>query len=544
MFPQGSAAANRKDEFKTGLGDTEAVVKRHAEKARALGREKRDDKIQRMRNRNHYEPNSQTMFELSQVIAMRDAYIATQSLESIQYLKHFMHVSKAEAVNEILCVPFVDALMRSISAANYAGVMCAAADCLVNATAELSDEHIPLIGKAILARPEFYAVLNQHLCNNDSPIRFDMWKVLANLACMCQDAREAMLKSCVFVVPPASTRPAPPGGSTPLPIFASEFDKRDPATLPMLLVLLMGICASPDAVIPEPFMMAHWRRVVGLLPLFLPDPQREEEPMELLEYTLTVIQKTLEKATPERAVQMVALEPALVTFTVGLYKRVNQINYNHLHVMRILVMLSKFNTPQHEFLLAMRNAGCIPLMAQLSVNANERIQKEALMWIGNYAAEGHEFVAHLLEYHAFDGVVEFLRRAPKQSVLDQVLYVLTAAVKACCRRRDAGFANFANSAPAAPSSQDTLRALLVEKHFLSFTTRYVGQKGCDTRTCDILSMWVMLLKWDKAYVLPILESTHGLDRVDELLGSPNVAIYKLASQVDDLVHAGMDTMED
>lgn len=536
MFKGSDNSANRSDEFKTGLGTTEDAAKRHADKAISLRREKREDKIQRMRNRNHC--GGANAFELSNVIAMRDAFIATRSYESSQFLKHFMHVSEAEAINEILCVPLVEACIHAIAEQNHppafgggtsgSGVMCNAADCLVNIAADIDNAHIPAIGKAIFARPAFYAVMNQHLCNKDSPIRHDMWKVLANMACMCQDARNVMLQSIVFVAP--STGNA-------LPIFASEFDKRDASTLPILLVLLMGVCASPDAVIPEAFMMAHWRRIVNLLPFFLPEPQREEQPMEVLEYTLTIIQKTLEKSSEQRAVQMVAMEPPAVAFMVGLCRRVSGVNFNVLRVQRILVMLSKYNTPGQEFLHAMRNAGCIPLMTELSVNANERIQKEALMWIGNYAAEGPAFVKHLLDGNAFDGIIGFLRRAPKQHVLDQALYVLVAAVKACCPPR-----------PSGGGDNNILQTLITHKQFINFTVRHVGQVGCDTRTCDILSMWVALLKWNRKFVQPILEETHGLERVDDLLGSQNVAIYKLASQVDDIVHSGrggmMDTMDD
>jgi hypothetical protein len=220
----------------------------------------------------------------------------------------------------------------------------------------------------------------------------------------------------------------------------------------------------------------------------------------------------------------------MIAFMVGMCKRVSIINYNQIRVQRILVMLSKYNAPGNVFAHAMRAAGCIPLMAGLSVSGNERVQKEALMWIGNYAAGGHAFVQHLLECNAFDGIVGFLRRAPKQHVLDQALYVLTAAVQQ--QEEIAG----------------TLRSLLTQKHFLEFTSRHVGQVGCDTRSADILGMWVALLKWNRTFVQPLLEESHGLERVDQLLGSPNPVLYRLASQVDDIVHAArvqhMDTRDD
>jgi hypothetical protein len=175
-------------------------------------------------------------------------------------------------------------------------------------------------------------------------------------------------------------------------------------------------------------------------------------------------------------------------------------------------------------------------MAELAGSNNERVQKEAAMWIGNYAAGGFAFVQHLLECHAFDALVGCLRRAPKQRVLDQALYVLVSAANTCCS--------------AAPSEErdGILQTLLIQKHFLTFTARHVGQMGCDTRTTDILGMWVALLKWNRAYVQPILEECKGLDRVDELLGSQNTAIYKLAAQIDDIIHAAqvqhMDTAKD
>lgn len=517
MFKGSEDPSNgRSDEFKTGLGNTETIVHKHAEKERALRREKRDEKIARMRNRHHYEAPAPGMFELSKAIAVRDAFIATHSLESSQYLKQFISAN-AEGMNEILCAPFLEAIMAAISKANHAGVMCNAANFLVNIMADASNENVPLLGNTLICKPAFYNVLAQHICDANSPIRFDMWKVVANVACMCQDARNYLFASLL------------------LPIFLSELDKRDPATLPMLLVTLVGATASEDAVINEALIQSTWKRVLGLLPLLLPAPQKEEEPNQLLEYTLTIIQNVLQKSNEAYAVGLLrsVSDAGVIEFLVGLCDRVSRTNFNVLHVQRILVLISKYNVENHEFVHRMRQAGCIQLMARLSVDANERIKKEAMMWIGNYSAEGSAFVQHLVEQHAYDGIIGLLRKAPKVHLLDQALYALVSAVKSCCRERNS-------------ESDATLRTLLTEKQFLDFTVRHVGQVGCDTRTCDILSMWVALLKWDKRFVLPILEDMHALDRVDDLLGSRNPAIYKLASQVDDLrmVRETMDEFDE
>jgi len=261
--------------------------------------------------------------------------------------------------------------------------------------------------------------------------------------------------------------------------------------------------------------------------------QQEQEENALLELLILTIENILESTVRDKsvfAVRLLGLNKEFIAFMVKLTLRVHPIGQNRWRIVRFLVRVGDLHVDQFEFQHLMREAGAIQLMCRLCDQMNEPLRIEAMRWIGNYASDCATFVKHLLDCNALDAVISYIKRCPNEAVIDKAIYIMDACVKSCLKEQ--------------PQADAILKNLLVEKQFLSITVERVGRLGCEARTLDILGMWYRLLKWNKRFVLSILEDHGGLDRIDILLGAKNPAIYKAASQIDDFLHSSTDDMDE
>jgi hypothetical protein len=515
MFPQGSQSHRAKD-FKSNLGDTNDVVKRHADKAQSLRREKRDEKIQRMRNR---ETKSETMPDrfLENALAARDAFLRTASLESLQFIQKFLRTMDDEDINHLLDDKgaLASHMVLLLKHPNPLFVLTAS-DCLVNITGSVSAEKISSVA-AVLTKTDFINIAHAHVSNVNSPLRLDMWMCIANIANLCQDARNVLFQTSLFRVVPS-----PGGGGNSNPPFSSELALQDPATQPIILLVLFGLCADKESLINQPFVMAHWHQICSLLYNACPAPMRGEH-NESLNMLILIISKILskEKSSDEFCIRLLSIERPLISFLVKLCPRVEDIA-NQIRILQTLVHIGLQSVPQYEFQNIMREAGCIQMMSLYSQSPHDRIRREAMMWIGNYANECYEFVTHLLSVRAFDGITEYIQHPSEKSLMCQAIYVLSAASESCCRNKT-------------EESNQVLKTFFGQNGWLRFTSQRVGRKGCNDLTFDILKLWVMLINWDKHFVRPILEETGGLAKVDELLADKDPRIWSAANALDELL---------
>lgn len=527
--------SHRAKEFKPGLGDTNDVVQRHADRAALSKRDKREERLNRFRNKGtlpvitsddithlrqhsidltHYQytptPN---IMNYDAIIQLRQRFIDEGSIEATRLVQQFLHTANEKDSN-IIINPYLASCMVTLLAHKDLAYVCAAADCLVNITGLANVENIPSIA-IILTKTPFLDVVHQHICNIGSPIRIDMWKCVANITLLCQDARNILLQTPIFR-----------SNNNVQPAFVTEFDRQDPATLIILIMCFYGFCAQEESVLNEPFVMSHWRRITHFLYDLFPAPFREEEetPNTLLEPLIQVIEHILYKASDEFAIRLISIEKPLITFLVSLCLRVTK--HNRLHVARTLVRFGTLSVPQMEYHHIMREAGCIQIMTNLTQDNNERLQREGIMWISNYASECPQFVEHLLHSGSFDAIISFIKRSPKETLLNISLYALAAACKTCYKNKTT-------------ENNAILQNLLIERGWLGLTVSHVGRKGHVNITLTVLNLWIGLLKWNRHVVLPIIEESGGLDRVNELLGDDNPAIYKLASNIDDMIEHDM-----
>lgn len=515
MFPQGSQSSHRAKDFKSNLGDTEDVVKRHAEKAQSLRREKRDEKIQRMRTRDTKSVTTIPDKFLENALAARDAFLRTGSLESLQFIQRFLRTMEEDDINLLLDDSgALAASMVTLLGHNNPIAVLSASDCLVNITGNVNAKKISSVA-AVLTKTNFVQIAHAHVSNMKSPLRLDMWMCVANMVCLCQDARNVLLQTSLFKV----VHSGPGGAGMNTPPFSSELASQDPATLPIILLILFGYCADEDTVLNEPFVMAHWKTLCNLVYTTSPHPMRGSN--ETLNMLILIMKGTLKKASEAFCIRLLSIERPLISFLVGLCQRIEDVP-DQIRILQMLVHIGLLNVPQHEFQSIMREAGCIQMMAIYSQSGNDRIRREAMMWLGNYASECYEFVTHLLSVGAFDGITAYLQHPSQLGLMSQAIYVLSAASQSCYRNRS-------------EASDQVLKTLLGQNGWLRFTSQRVGRKGCNDLTFDILTLWVKLMEWNKHFVRPILEETGGLNRLDELLADKDPRIYAAAAALDELL---------
>lgn len=531
---EGGSQSHRAKDFKTGLGDTESVVHRHAQKAVSIRKGKRDERMQRIRNTGPSPSSAGPSMTVDQLMAsafaMRDVFIRTGSLESLQFLQQFFrHVSEKD-LNDLLDDQglLVKSMVTLLMHTNV-GHVTLAADCLVCITGEVDIIKLSSV-EVLLNKTPFLEIAHTHMNQRNSPIFLDMWKCVANLACVCQDARNILIQSPIF----RKANPQDPR----MPVFVTEFDREDPATIQIVLLILFGFCSFDNSTICEPFIFSHWGRITKLLYSVFPAPMKEEpggEPIEVLESLLEIIEGILYKSRPEFGAGLIYKEKPLIPFMIHLCPRLNTVN--QIRAARIVAQMGFYKVPNNEFLHLMREAGCIQLMSRFSLHPVERIQREALVWFAYYAGGSSEFVSHLIYNKALDGTFEFFRRDPKQSMVVQAMFILTVACQSCYQ-----------SKTNKKESDEILKDLLITKQCLGLMCHQLDKPGQVKMVTDILALWLGLLKWNRAFVLPYLEEIGGIEKVEKLLGDNCTAIYNLASKIDDLIKDGasaaMDTLDE
>jgi hypothetical protein len=522
MFPtQGSKEEHsRAGEFKTGLGDINQVSKRHAEKAGLRSKKKRDEKISRIRKQNNDATFVVPDNFSEQALLARNVFLKTASLEALQFIQKFLKTSKKREVNALLDDQgMLASAMVTLLKHNSTAYVLIAADCLVNITGNVKNDKLSSVAM-VLTKTDFISIAYTHVTNQQSPIRLDMWMCIANMACLCQDARNYLLETPLFK-------------SNNNPPFTAELAQQDPATLPVVLLTLQTFYPQKDTqkeddtyVLNEPFTMAQWRTLCNILYTNCPAPMKQTDRDRDLSMVLLIMWSVFDRATPLFRIRLISIERSLIVFLVGLLPRICDID-DKIRVAKMLVAIGILNVPQCEFQNIMREAGCIQLMTDLSQSGHEDLKREAIVWIANYAAESYTFVRHLLQCRAFDGVAAYLQHPSDIKYMNQAIYVLKTASQSCYTNRTA-------------ESDEVLRMLLGQNGWLRFTCERIGRIGCVELTLEILSFWIALVKWDIHFVRPILEELGGLKKLDVLLADKNPAIWSLSNRLDEMLNKEME----
>lgn len=517
MFPtQGSNS--RASEFKTGLGDINQVSKRHAEKAGLRSKKNRNDKISRMRKQNSGGDTFVVPDNFSeQAFLARNVFLKTASLESLQFIQRFLRVATKREINSFLDEQgMLASAMVTLLKHNSTVFVMIASDCLVNITGNVKSDKLSSVAM-VLTKTDFIPIAYAHVMNQQSPIRLDMWMCIANMALLCQDARNYLLETPLF--------------KSNNPPFTAELAQQDPATLPVVLLTLYAFYPQKDdtIVLNEPFTMAQWRIICNILYTKYPPPMKQTDSDRDLSMILLIILSIFDNSSAAFRIRLISIERLFIAFLVGLLPRICDID-DKIRVAKILVHIGMLDVPQCEFQNIMREAGCIQLMTDLSQSGHELLKRESMVWIANYASESYTFVTHLLHCRAFDGITVYLQRPSEVKYMNQAIHVLKTASQSCYNNRTT-------------ESDEVLKTLLNQNGWLRLTSQRIGRVGCVELTLEILSFWIALVKWDIHFIRPILEDSRGLERLAELLADKNPAIWSLANRLDEMLNNEMEMTE-
>lgn len=530
---------------KQGLGSSEDAVKRHAERAFSVRKDKRAEKL----NQRRRITASDGEVGATEWTAACARYTASTTIEErLVKLTHIMILG----TNDQLETFITDHILRSDTIASLIDLMAThpllayricAIKCLVNLvgaeTSHILACAVLMVDGGVLASAA--AVLRDpppHSSDNakDRSLYLQcMWECVLNLACSCPEGRDAVLSSPLFVNAPT---PLPPRSPPPF-IVALSTGSTAPAEL--MLALLDTIVSSGNTLPPEPLLMTVWPILCeALTQHVLPEPARQEGTNVLLDYLLSVLSIVARRSGERFFAQLLMVggdgqshtsAPLLVWFTRLLPRLTLTPPKNRERAAIILVSAGRIAVEGATFQQIMASAGAIPAMVRLANDANEALRREGTTWIANYASEGVAYVEQLLECGAFDPIVACIRGSHQRDspVTRQSIFALVTACYSCIRERG-------------ERADDILGQLVVSKHVVRYTRPFVDMVGCDDMTVDVLTLWHSLLVWNTAVITPLLEECGAMERVSILLGHRNMRIFKLAEAIEERVERadGMD----
>lgn len=531
---------NRKEDFKTGLGSGKDVTQRHVERYNGIRKQKRERALARIR----YEDAGKggNAFDLAFKSYTPQALCVQHDPNALNMLRKCLHEGDDDQINTNLFKllgysdqhgsPVIRLLVQLVSGNNQAaGTM--AMNCLVNLTgAKIEPTHQPLLAQLII-EAQFLDAATAHI-TDDTILAKDCWYVVANLISLCETSRDVVLSCTLFKNVHRDEHWKSP--------FLSEMQRGRPEYDILIFTVVCAAFETGNTLPDFAFCFATLLFVIKSLTLNWHAPRKEStaEPDRVLSLSLSALAYFAEKcvSTNVRHVELFAkvfgeAERKLrgFTFLFDLAPRVNKVNQRRL--LRVFVKAGKFNDTSLALQNLMQQSGAIQLMLRFAQDPDVALQREALVWLGNYASENIEFVRHI---HALDGfrtVAQCLRRAPTHDVRNSAVYCLMQACNIC------------TSFPHGEAEQ-VIIYLLQQCKLVSITCQHLGDVGDPQLTVDILETWLALLQWNREEVSRDIEDHGGQDKVEMLLGvTGNMGdrIFKLAEQVLDLLSTGSQSMD-
>ena len=529
---------DRKEDFKSGLGSTKDVTKRHVEKQHGIRKKKRENKLGRFRHVDAGQGGS--AFEIALKEYNPRALYGQKDVFALDALEKCMRAANDEQMNKYFTYllaysdkrgsPIIPILVQLLGQENGTLGM-KAMSCLVNVTgANLEPQYQPLLAQLII-EAQFLDAVTAHIIE-DTVIAKECWYVIANLISLCETSRDVVLSCVLFKnVYNDETWRSP---------FLGEMQRGRPEYDVLIFTVVCGAFETGMVSLPDPaFCFATLLYVIKYLVMHWHTGKREStaEPDRVLALGLSALAHFAEKCSSQN-LEHVTLFARLFgqaeekiqgfSFLVNLATRVNTANQRRLA--RIFVKAGKFNDSALAMQTLMYKAGCLDLMIRFVEEADPRLQREGLMWLGNYASDSLQFAIQIKERDGFKVVSQRLRRAPTHDLRNGAVYCLMQACNIC-----------SNALPQERAEQ-TLVHLVYHCNIIQITCQHLGDLGDPQLTIDILELWLTLLrKWNTSSISLIIEEHGGQDKVEQLLGvtgPEGMRIFKLAEQVLDILSSG------
>jgi len=521
---------DRKEDFKTGLGNGENAIERHIEKRNGIRKQKREDKLARIRHvavditgfqnaLKTYKPME--LYQRTNVGAL-DALNTCMRLGTDDQLnKHFTYLL---AYSDKQGSPVVQTLIQLLGE-NNPDIGLKAMSCLVNLSgANLEPQYQPLLAQLII-EAGFLNAATAHI-TEDSIVAKECWCVVSNLISLCETSRDVVLSCILF-----KNIHKDENWSSP---FLTEMQKGRSEYDVLIFTVVCGAFETGSISLPDPafcfatlmfsikYIMMHWH------------PGRSEttsNPDRVLELVLSALAHFANKCSSQNKDHIILFARIFgqaeekmqgFSYLINLASRVKAANQHRLA--RVFVKAGKFNDPSLTMQRLMYKSGCVQLMIGFVESVDPKLQREALMWLGNYAADSLEFVLHIREQGGFRSIAQRLRSAQSHALRNAAVYCLMQA----CNVSSAYLPN--------EQASSCLIHLVTDCRIIQITCRHINDTGDPQLTIDILELWLTLLRWKNKHlnIANIIEEYGGDDKVERLLGitgEVGMRIFKLAESV-------------
>jgi len=554
----------RAADFKPGLGNGDDAVERRAKKEARQVKEERSERMAKTRQRQQPQQQQQRG-DFTGILASGaynvEALMTRGDLISLRALSALLTCSKTADLEthlpELVPPPVLAGLLATVRGVTYEyGVRLPPAGsdalerltlslaCLVNLTAEITT-HSDLYAASIFQQG-FLGAAERILAGEGSDpkgeLAMDVWAVLGNLTYLSPQMRDAVL-----------------GRQGPLPLVICQGLAHCAENAPLIcqefpqLVcrLLFIACAASECgpmLFANPDVVATmWSTAAIVWMRCFPHPMRASHaaiPGWLLDYCICTLDAIASRASHELLHALVMRLPGaqFLAFLVQAVPRLDsqaddQQKRLKVKALRILVAVGRINVEHAPLQRCMVEAGAIPMMREMASgrHGRDRVQREAIMWLGNLAAEAVNYVDVLLEAGAFEELCQQLQAPTSVTLVDGCLFALMTAVKS---------ALYAG----AERGGAALNALLYGERIkaVHLMAMYVDRPGKNAITIEILELWLDLLqKWRPATAAKaLLEECGALEQVVRLLGNNDARIYRCAEAVEKAAALVAESMQD
>jgi hypothetical protein len=494
-------------QFKSGI---ENKTEHRIEHLSILRKKKKEEKFARLRYEKTNNNNKQT-FEFSELAPLND---------NLNLIYQFFLIASNDNLNQNLIKIFpnlfdnnsckeIDILIEYLNAGIYdPDTVKKAIQCIfILSQADL--EAIVQFTFCLLRNPKFLEYCIKHITTK-SVIYVDVWKSIANIASVCEESRNIIMKSDIFQN-----------------LFPVEFKRLTPNSelQPVLYCFICAIIVTGNKTIPdESFIKAVWPYLLNTIkriqPVILTQSIDDNE-FEQTGYIINCLFhiSALYPTTTffNSLIQFAETNTPILSFLVKFVKGATPLNRQ-----RITFFLNQVASLGNEsFNKTMYESGCLKLMSVFCCDGIKKVAIFAIKWMTNFVSSSMDNVLRIIDEQCFLPILTILRLGGRDyDILYECVNMIFTILETCILSLN----NYNKKA------EQVIEYIAIESYVLKYTTSYI-QKFDSRITCKILSLWILLLKWNKPFILQLLLKYNAMDNIDELVASNNTQVYKLACQI-------------
>lgn len=507
------AAAEKREEreeaFKAGLGA--GRTDRRAQDAERVRKDKRGSALTKRRGLER--PNTDDALTRMMSLYRREQLVATGDPTQLRLLHdilerantEFFNDDERQALSYLLGNDVMPVLVREAATKLDCAII------LKQLTGIVCKYEVRIAQSAVRA-----GFLNMMAQNARQPI---CWDIAFNIALSCREARNEILASSFFASGAfiAAAPHVPAAQVLSLCCALIEADDSDPPAALIHWVWPLATSTLAERVQPRPWL------------------DLDEGERTLINASTGILLSTLHgfniqkrSDVNERLFSMPCAGAGLIRRLLELVRACKDMGLE-VRILEIMVRLSALPVPTHDFHLAMRAAGAVRDMLTAVARPSAAARYYGYLWIGNYMADGVQFVRELLTA----GVMPLLAEAMERDQADikaKAIYAVMTMFVACADDQDGD------------GGGAELLHTLVQGHriFARLAEHLTAQPGQEQLCVDILRCLARALQWNRGLITTSLRAYHVADHIEDVVtqlkGHTHTQLYELAVEVDDLLH--------